>query len=234
MTTPNERLGPYTLLSKLGQGGMGEVYRARDAKLERDVAIKVLPEDLRTDEGRRTRFLREARAVAQLSHPNITTIHEIGESEGRDYIAFERVEGRTLAEVVAERKLPLTEVVDLALPLADAIAYAHERGIVHRDLESANVMVTSRGHALPCRAARRRDRRCVQEHRGVPLASVSIVDARARAGSAAGRGERRPALPGAEETIRHAMKICRSGRFRMRSCRTLLQRMTHEAPEGSK
>jgi TolB-like protein/Tfp pilus assembly protein PilF/predicted Ser/Thr protein kinase len=141
------RLGPYTLLEKLGQGGMGEVHLASDSRLERKVAIKLLPEELRAEPERRVRFLREARAVAQLSHPNITQIFEVGEVDGRDFIAFELVDGRTLQERIAERPFSLAEIVDLALPLADAIAYAHERGIVHRDLKAANVMVTSRGHA---------------------------------------------------------------------------------------
>jgi TolB-like protein/Flp pilus assembly protein TadD len=145
--TPGRRLGPYTLLEKLGQGGMGEVHLATDSRLERKVAIKLLPEELRAEPERRARFLREARAVAQLSHPNITQIFEVGEFDGRDFIAFELVEGRTLQARIAERPLSLAEIVDLALPLADAIAYAHERGIVHRDLKAANVMVTPRGHA---------------------------------------------------------------------------------------
>ena len=142
---PN-RLGPYTLLSKLGEGGMGEVYLARDPRLERKVALKVLPQALRGDPERRLRLLREARAVAQLSHPHITAIHEVGEADGHDFIAFEYVDGRTLAELLAERRPSLQELVDLALPLADAIAYAHERGVLHRDLKPGNVMVTSRGH----------------------------------------------------------------------------------------
>jgi len=144
---PPPRLGPYTLLEKLGQGGMGEVHLAHDSRLERKVALKLLPPDLRSDPERRTRFLREARAAAQLSHPNVTQIFDVGEADGLDYIAFEFVEGRTLADLLAERPLQLSEVVDLALPLADALSYAHERGIVHRDLKPANVMVTQRGHA---------------------------------------------------------------------------------------
>jgi len=144
---PEQRLGPYTLLGKLGQGGMGEVHLASDSRLERRVAIKLLPEELRADPERRARFLREARAVAQLSHPNITQIFEVGEVEGRDFIAFELVEGRTLQERLSEQPLELAQIVEFALPLADAIAYAHERGIVHRDLKAANVMITPRGHA---------------------------------------------------------------------------------------
>ena len=139
-------LGAYSLSRKIGAGGMGEVYLARDPRLERDVALKVLPDALRSDPERRQRFLREARAVAKLAHPNITAIHEIGEAEGRDYIAFEYVEGQTLHDLVRARPLSLGELLDLALPLADAIGYAHERGVIHRDLKPANVMVSSRGH----------------------------------------------------------------------------------------
>jgi serine/threonine protein kinase/tetratricopeptide (TPR) repeat protein len=139
-------LGAYEVTRRLGAGGMGEVYLARDPRLEREVALKILPEGLREDPERRQRFLREARAVAKLAHPNITAIHEIGEADGRDFLAFEYVEGQTLEELVRARPIPLAELVDLALPLADALAYAHERGIVHRDLKPANVMVSSRGH----------------------------------------------------------------------------------------
>jgi TolB-like protein/Flp pilus assembly protein TadD/predicted Ser/Thr protein kinase len=144
--TSEPSLGPYSLLRKLGQGGMGEVHLAHDTRLERKVALKLLPAELRDEPERRTRFLREARAVAQLAHPNITQIFEVGEADGRDYIAFELVEGRTLQERIAETPLTVAELVELALPLADAIAYAHERGIVHRDLKAANVMITPRGH----------------------------------------------------------------------------------------
>jgi serine/threonine protein kinase len=126
---------------------MGEVHLASDSRLERKVALKLLPENFRADPERRARFLREARAVAQLSHPNIAQIFEVGEVDGRDFLAFELVEGCTLEARLAERPLELAELVDIALPLADAIAYAHERGIVHRDLKAANVMITSRGHA---------------------------------------------------------------------------------------
>ncbi len=147
MTEHDETLGPYTLLRKIGAGGMGEVHLARDPRLDREVALKVLPDDLRSDPERRQRFLREARAAAKLSHPHITAIHEVGEADGRDYIAFENVEGKTLDALVHERRLTLVELIDLALPLADAIAYAHERGVIHRDLKTSNVVVTSRGHA---------------------------------------------------------------------------------------
>jgi len=144
---PGRSLTHFEILGPLGAGGMGEVYRARDARLDRVVAIKVLPDALRQDPDRRARFLREARAVAKLGHPNIAQILDVGEAEGLDYIAFELVEGETLAFRVAGGALGLEEVVELALPLADALAYAHERGVLHRDLKPANVMVTSRGHA---------------------------------------------------------------------------------------
>lgn len=138
-------IGRYRVLSLLGKGGMGEVYLARDSQLERDVALKLLPAELSREPGRRARFLHEARAAASLNHPNITTIHEIGEADGRDYLALECVRGRTLHELLAERPLSLLELVDVALPLADALAYAHERGVIHRDIKAANVMVSERG-----------------------------------------------------------------------------------------
>jgi len=140
-----DKLGPYTLLSKLGQGGMGEVHLARDSRLGRDVGLKLLPSDLHKDPERRERLLREARAVAQLNHPNIATIHEVGEAEGQDYLAFEYVDGSTLDTVLRQRRLTPREIVDIAAPLADAIAFAHERGIIHRDIKATNVMLTSRG-----------------------------------------------------------------------------------------
>jgi len=140
-----ERLGRYRIRSLLGTGGMGEVYLAHDPLLDRQVALKVLPADLAEHPNRRARFLHEARAAASLNHPNITTIHEIGEADGRDFIAFEYVEGRTLRERIAGRPLELKALVDIAVPLADALAHAHERGLVHRDIKSANVMVTARG-----------------------------------------------------------------------------------------
>ncbi len=150
MTEPNpagQSLGPYAIVRKLGQGGMGEVFLARDPRLGREVALKVLPEELVADPERRSRFLREARAAAALKHPNITTIYEVGETNGRDYIAFEYVEGPTLQQRIAERRLGLSELSELAVPLADALAYAHGRGVVHRDLKAANVMLTE--HGLP-------------------------------------------------------------------------------------
>ena len=140
-----EQLGSYKILSLLGAGGMGEVYRAHDAKLGRDVALKVLPRELADDPEWRTRLLREARAAASLNHPNICTIHEVGEADGHAYIAMEVVEGQPLSGRLAAGPLPPEEIVRYGLQLADALAHAHDRGVVHRDLKSANVMVTPEG-----------------------------------------------------------------------------------------
>lgn len=142
---PERTLGRYTILRKLGQGGMGEVHLARDPQLGREVALKVLSSQVVRDDERRSRFLREARAAAALKHANITTIYEIGESDGLHFLAFEYVEGPTLKEAVAGRTLSMSKLLDLAVPLADALAYAHGRGVIHRDVKLDNVMLTERG-----------------------------------------------------------------------------------------
>jgi eukaryotic-like serine/threonine-protein kinase len=139
------RLGPYEILCPIGAGGMGEVYKARDTSLDRTVAIKILPPDLAGDHERRTRFEREAKAVAALNHPNIVTIHAVEEADGIPFFAMEYVEGKTLAQMIQARGLPLAELLGVAIPLADAIGAAHQRGILHRDLKPANVMVTPEG-----------------------------------------------------------------------------------------
>ncbi|HSK08314.1 MAG TPA: serine/threonine-protein kinase, partial [Vicinamibacterales bacterium] len=140
-------LGPYQLLEKLGEGGMGEVYLARDPRLGRDVAIKVLPEAATANPERRSRFEREARAVAALNHPNIVTIHDVDEADGVPFFAMEYVEGRTLEDLIPARGLGLDELLRIAIPVSDAVGAAHERGILHRDLKPANVMVTRDGRA---------------------------------------------------------------------------------------
>ena len=140
-----EQLGPYTLKSHLGSGGMGEVYLAHDPRLDRDVALKVLKEEMLADEDRRARFQREAKAAAGLNHPSITTIHEVGVADGQDFIAQELVEGKTLTALLEERQLSLIEVAEFAVPLADALAYAHEQRVIHRDIKPGNVMLTERG-----------------------------------------------------------------------------------------
>ena len=142
---PGTRLGSYSVTAFIGAGGMGEVYRARDPRLGRDVAIKLLPADEAGDDERRARFAREARAIAALNHPNIVTIHSIEESEGRHFLTMELVPGKTLRELLPPNGLPIDRLLDMAIPLADAIGTAHGHGIVHRDLKPANVMVTPDG-----------------------------------------------------------------------------------------
>ena len=139
------RLGPYEILVPLGAGGMGEVYRARDDRLGREVAVKVLSEEFSSDPDRRKRFEQEARSASALNHPNIVTIHEIGTSENTIYIAMEIVDGRTLREVLHSGPLPTKRLLDLAFQIADGLAKAHSAGIVHRDLKPENVMVSRDG-----------------------------------------------------------------------------------------
>ena len=143
--TPTTRLGPYEIVALLGAGGMGEVYRARDPRLGRDIAVKVLPEDMASAPDRLARFEREAKTVAGLNHPNIVVLHSIEEVAGTSFLTMELVEGRSLADLVTPGGLPLAQMLDLAIPLADALVAAHERGVVHRDLKPANVMVTREG-----------------------------------------------------------------------------------------
>jgi TolB-like protein len=138
-------LGHYRIVEKIGEGGMGVVYRARDERLDRDVAIKVLPEEVAENPDRLARFEQEAKSLAGLNHPNIVTIFSVEEAEGTRFIAMELVEGDSLAQTLPPGGLPLAKVFDMAIPLADALATAHERGIVHRDLKPANVMVTREG-----------------------------------------------------------------------------------------
>jgi tetratricopeptide (TPR) repeat protein len=144
--TVGMRFGRYELLSRLGSGGMGEVFRARDHDLQRDVAIKFLPERFASDTARLGRFAQEARAASFLNHPNIVTIHEVGETSGMPYLVMELVEGRTLRELLTGRPLPTRRVLEMAGQLADGLAKAHGAGIVHRDLKPENVMVTGDGY----------------------------------------------------------------------------------------
>jgi eukaryotic-like serine/threonine-protein kinase len=139
------RLGPYEILAPLGAGGMGEVYKARDPRLGRDVAIKVLPASFSADQDRLQRFEQEARSASALNHPGIVTIYEIGQADSLSYIAMELVQGRTLREVIAEGALPTKRLLSLAAQFADALARAHDAGIVHRDLKPENLMVTRDG-----------------------------------------------------------------------------------------
>ncbi|HET9614413.1 MAG TPA: serine/threonine-protein kinase, partial [Candidatus Limnocylindrales bacterium] len=145
--TPGSRLGPYEIVSPLGAGGMGEVYRARDSRLGRDIALKVLPEEFGLDKARLARFEQEARAASALSHPNILVVYDVGSADGRAYIAMELVEGKSLRELLEAGAVPLRKGLDLAVQIADGLAKAHGAGIVHRDLKPENVMVSKDGFA---------------------------------------------------------------------------------------
>jgi len=135
-------LGHYRIIEKIGAGGMGEVYRARDTKLDREVALKILPPDAANDAAGLERFQREAKTVASLSHPHIVTLHSVEEADGIHFLTMELVEGRSLDRVLTDDRLPLPRVFRIGIAVADALAAAHEKGIVHRDLKPANVMVT--------------------------------------------------------------------------------------------
>jgi Tol biopolymer transport system component/predicted Ser/Thr protein kinase len=145
--SPGTRLGPYEVLAPIGAGGMGEVYRARDPKLGRDIAVKVLPSATASDPDRRQRFELEARAASALNHPNILTVYDIGEADGSLYIAMELVEGKTLRELVASGEpMQTKKLLDLGVQTAEGLAKAHAAGIVHRDLKPENLMVSKDGY----------------------------------------------------------------------------------------
>ena len=141
------RLGPYEILAPLGAGGMGEVYRARDTRLGRDVAIKVLPKDVAGDSKALVRFESEARAVAALSHPNILALHDVGKEGAVSYVVTELLEGETLRGLLARGPVQLRKALDVALQVAEGLAAAHEKGIVHRDVKPENIFLTKDGHA---------------------------------------------------------------------------------------
>ena len=141
----NQSLGPYKILQLLGRGGMGEVYLAKDTRLERKVALKLLPEEFSQDKDRLGRFRREAHATSALNHPNILTIHEIGEFEGQIYLVTEFIEGQTLRQRLAEGRLDLKEALEIGFQIASGLAAAHQVGIVHRDLKPENIMLRPDG-----------------------------------------------------------------------------------------
>jgi len=142
---PGTKLGAYEVLGPLGSGGMGEVYLARDTKLGREVALKVLPTDVSADPDRLSRLQREARTVAALNHPNIVTLHAVEEAGGTSFLVMERIDGRPLSDATPADGWPVAKILEMAVPIADALAAAHGKGIVHRDLKPANVMLTSDG-----------------------------------------------------------------------------------------
>ncbi len=142
------RLGPYEILAPLGAGGMGEVYKAKDIRLERTVAIKVLPSHLSQSEEVRQRFEREAKTISQLSHPHICALYDVGNQDGAEYLVMEYLEGETLAERLVKGALPLDQTLRHGIEIADALEKAHRQGIVHRDLKPGNVMLTKSGVKL--------------------------------------------------------------------------------------
>ena len=142
LTLVGRTLAHYRINTAIGAGGMGEVYRATDMKLGRDVALKILPPGVGSDPERLARFQREARAVAALNHPNVVTVYSVEESDGVHFLTMELIEGQSLDRVIPANGLPVERIVEIAGPLAEALAAAHEKSIVHRDLKPANVMVT--------------------------------------------------------------------------------------------
>src|SRR5271156_4878969 len=145
--TSGTRLGPYEIQSPLGSGGMGEVYRARDSRLNRDVAIKILPASFSADPDRLARFAQESRAAAALNHPNILSIYDIGEENGAPYVVSELLEGETLRDRLRDGAIPSRKAIDYARQIASGLAAAHDKGIVHRDLKPENIFITHDGRA---------------------------------------------------------------------------------------
>src|SRR5713226_2982771 len=142
------KLGPYEIQSPLGTGGMGEVYRARDTRLDRSVAIKILPKEMSADPLRKQRFEREAKTISSLNHPHICVLHDVGTQDGIDYLVMECVEGETLAKRLEKGALPLEQALKYGMQIADALDKAHRSGVVHRDLKPGNIMLTAAGAKL--------------------------------------------------------------------------------------
>src|SRR5215813_11368154 len=146
MLEAGARLGRYEIRSKIGQGGMGEVYLARDTELDRKVALKFLPAEVASNQDRMRRFIQEAKAASALNHPNIITIHEIGETDSRHFIATEFIDGETLRQRMKHGHLKLNDVLEICIQAAGALAAAHTAGIVHRDIKPENIMVRRDGY----------------------------------------------------------------------------------------
>jgi len=145
MLAPGTSLGPYQILAPLGSGGMGEVYRARDTRLGRDVALKVIPAELARDPNRIKRFELEARAAGALTHPNVCAIHDVGTHEGSPFVVMELLEGESLRQRITAGPIPARKAIDYAAQAAQGLAAAHDKGIVHRDLKPENLFVTKDG-----------------------------------------------------------------------------------------
>src|SRR3984957_1021273 len=142
------KLGPYEIHSPLGAGGMGEVYRACDTRLDRTVAIKILPDHLSDNTEAKQRFEREARAISSLNHPNICTLYDVGHQDGVDYLVMEFLEGETLAERIRKGPTPIEQILKIGMEVCDGLEKAHRMGVVHRDLKPANIMLTKAGAKL--------------------------------------------------------------------------------------
>src|ERR1700678_2096601 len=146
--TSGTKLGPYEIVSAIGAGGMGEVYRARDTRLERTVATKILPSHLSEDQESKQRFDREARTISSLNHPNICTLHDVGHQDGTDYLVMEYLEGETLADRLKKGSLPIDQVLRYAIDICEGLDQAHRCGVIHRDLKPGNIMLTKVGAKL--------------------------------------------------------------------------------------
>ena len=146
--SPGSRLGPYEILSPLGAGGMGEVYRGRDTRLDRIVAIKILPAHLSDNPAAKERFEREARAISSLNHPNICQLYDVGSQNGISFLVMEYLEGETLADRLARGPLPLDQVLQCGVEICEGLEKAHRAGVVHRDLKPGNIILTASGAKL--------------------------------------------------------------------------------------
>src|SRR5262252_9127417 len=146
--SPGTTLGPYEIQSPLGVGGMGEVYRARDTRLERTVAIKILPQEMSHDRLRKQRFEREAKTISNLNHPHICVLYDVGHQDGLDYLVMECLEGESLAARLKKGPMPAEQVLKYGAQIAEALDKAHRAGIVHRDLKPGNIMLTAMGAKL--------------------------------------------------------------------------------------
>ena len=145
---PGSRLGHYEIVAPLGAGGMGEVYKARDTRLDRTVAIKILPDGLVADQQARDRFEREARTLSRIDHPHICTLYDVGNHDGTAYLVMQYLEGETLAARLAQGPMPVDQALKVGIEICDALTTAHRHGIVHRDLKPANIMLTKSGARL--------------------------------------------------------------------------------------
>ena len=177
---PGTRFGSYEVAALIGVGGMGEVYRAHDPSLKRDVALKVLPEELVTDANRLARLQREAEVLASLNHANVAHIYGLERSDGRTALVMELVDGVTLAERIGQGALPPSEALAVATQIAAALEAAHERGIVHRDLKPANIKLQARRHRQGARLRHRQGARAARDERAAPGGADDARDDRGR------------------------------------------------------